>query len=95
MRRMLNQNSTRRISKFRIADDVLYKSSFSKNDNFRIALQLYYINKTESKKVARLPKNDFRRVVLKSQKEVSSLRRLINQLNFDFAQVFVQKIIYR
>jgi hypothetical protein len=92
---MLNRNSTRQITKFKVADGFLYKSSLSKNDNVRIALQLYNINKGERRKEPRLPKNDFRRVILKPQKEVSSLRRLINQLNFDFAQVFVQKIIYR
>lgn len=66
-----------------------------KNNNYRIALQLYYINKAENKRVARLPKNDFRRAVLKPEKEVFSLKRWIHQFNFDFANVFVHKIVYR
>jgi hypothetical protein len=95
MRRTLHQNGTRQISKFRVADDVLYKS-VSKNANYKIALQMYYMNKIEeSKKVPRLPKHDFRRVVVKPQKEISFFKRLSNQLDFNFAHVFVQKIIYR
>gem|GEM_PF-3131531 len=60
-----------------------------------MALQLYYINKAENKKVARLPKNDFRRAIVKPKREISPLTRFINQFNFDFANVFVHKIMYR
>jgi hypothetical protein len=92
MRRMPNQNQMKQISRLRVTDDILYKS-ISKNATYKIALQLYYINKLEGKQKPRLPQNDFRRVVVKPKKEISMFRRLGTQLRFDFAHVFVQKII--
>ena len=92
MRRMPNQNQMKQISRLRVTDDILYKS-ISKNATYKIALQLYYINKLEGKQKPRLPQNDFRRVVVRSQKEVSMFKRLGSQLRFDFAHIFVQKII--
>jgi hypothetical protein len=79
MRRILNQNNTSRFNRIKVRDEILYRS-ISKNSNYKIALQLYYISK-ENKKEARLPKNDFRRPVIKPGKEISVLRRLINQFN--------------
>jgi hypothetical protein len=93
MTRALHHNKRRQEIVF--SNEILYKSSYAKNSNYRIALQLYYINKQENKKVARLPKNDFRRPIEKPQKEISPFRKFISQLNFDFANVFVHKIIYR
>jgi|SRR5690348_1931052 len=94
MRRILNQ-TTKHISIQKI-NDLLYKNSFSKNADFIIALQLYYINKAANKKQARLPRHDFRRpVLIKAKKQIPLFRRLTNQINFDFANVFVHKIMYR
>jgi len=93
MTRMLHQNKRRQ--KIALTKEILFKSSYSKNANYRMALQLYYINKAENKKVARLPKNDFRRATVKPKREISPLTRFINQFNFDFANVFVHKIMYR
>jgi len=93
MTRMLPQNKTR--PRFATTDVILYKSSYSKNNNYRILLQLYYITKAENKKEARLPKNDFRKLVVQPKKEVISFKRSSNHFNFNFANVFVQKIMYR
>ena len=93
MTRRLHQNKG--CQKSAVVNEILFKSSYSKNANYKMALQLYYINKAENKKVARLPKNDFRRAAVKPRKEISSLTRFINQFNFDFANVFVHKIMYR
>lgn len=79
MRRIPHQNNTKQINSLKSRDEILYRS-VSKNANYKIALQLYYITK-EDKKTARLPKNDFRRPVIKPEKEISVLRRLINQFN--------------
>ena len=40
------------------------------NKNYELALQLYYLNKPENKKEARLPLNDFRRPLPKKQPSV-------------------------
>ena len=79
MRRIPNQNSTSRFNRIKARDEILYRS-ISKNANYKLALQLYYITK-ENKKEARLPKNDFRRPVIKPGKEISVLRRFVNQFN--------------
>jgi len=47
------------------------------NNDYLIAMQLYYLNKKEIKKEARLPKNDFRNNVVKKVADKYSTKRFI------------------
>jgi hypothetical protein len=95
MRKMPYQNNVRQTNKFSAGNEMVFRFSLSKNANYRIALQLYYINKAENRKEARLPENDFRRPALPPRKQVSLLKRLSDQIHFDFGNIFDHKVMYR
>ena len=66
-------------------NEVFPKTSLKNTTNYNIALQLYYVTKAEikTKKVARLPENDFRRRVLVSRQNVSLIKKLQHSFAID------------